>query len=765
MPQRPIVTLTALAALLTACAPAPEPGPTGLEVRAAATSRVDLLLGGEPLAAVRVEHVDLDRVEAALHPTSGQIAVVVHHGRAGGAELRLHQGPRLLRADTPDDLSAPRWSPDGRTLALVLRRPAILEDRRLRHRGELLLLDPRAPGRRITTAGVDDADRVLGWDRSGRLLFTRHGEGDLPAARLARLDPVSGRVDALGPRSGYTYDPQLRGDQLSYISSPRPLITLPAPEQPLELILADLEGRPLTTVPLRGALPTRPTLRQGRLVFQLDGRAQLLAVDPKDGDLELMSLRLPQGVTTPPVGAMLTGLSMPYVHQVYDTPNSFNGNWACGPTSTLMAVQHFGRLKTWPITVSIPSSHTSNYGAYVALKYTFSGTTFNRTQNDASGKPAQGAYGWCTDNGAGWAWRMQDYAKKHNLKSDFTGTATFSAVKSALSAGKVVVLSTQLTSAGHLITLKGVTSAGKLVVNDPYGDRNLPSYPNYKGKDAVYSWTQVKAKWMITVHGTPTAPATATRPSAPPHSFPKTMVSGSTATATVTYQNKGTKAWSTDKTRLGTTKPQDRKSPFYSSGSWLGQNRPASADKAAKTDESASFSFTLTAPAVCKATSYKEAFNLLQEGVAWFSDSGQGGPADDDLTVEIQVTPADADGDGSALGCGDCDDTDAAIHPGATEVCNGKDDNCDGTIDEGCDDAGGAAGDAGVVPGSDAGGGDDALPPLGHDAGHGADDEVLQGGCAGWAARGPRRASGWPLLLLLLALVARRRSTARPGSA
>ncbi len=37
--------------------------------------------------------------------------------------------------------------------------------------------------------------------------------------------------------------------------------------------------------------------------------------------------------------------------------------------------------------------------------------------------------------------------------------------------------------------------------------------------------------------------------------------------------------------------------------------------------------------------------------------------------------------DGYANAGGDCADADAAIHPKATEVCNGLDDNCDGTID------------------------------------------------------------------------------------
>lgn len=44
--------------------------------------------------------------------------------------------------------------------------------------------------------------------------------------------------------------------------------------------------------------------------------------------------------------------------------------------------------------------------------------------------------------------------------------------------------------------------------------------------------------------------------------------------------------------------------------------------------------------------------------------------------------PDDVDGDGYTPCGGDCDDGDAAVHPGATELANDADDDCDGTIDE-----------------------------------------------------------------------------------
>jgi hypothetical protein len=50
----------------------------------------------------------------------------------------------------------------------------------------------------------------------------------------------------------------------------------------------------------------------------------------------------------------------------------------------------------------------------------------------------------------------------------------------------------------------------------------------------------------------------------------------------------------------------------------------------------------------------------------------------------ISCSPADSDSDGYTLCNGDCREGDASMSPNAPELCDGLDNNCDNTVDEGC---------------------------------------------------------------------------------
>ncbi len=57
----------------------------------------------------------------------------------------------------------------------------------------------------------------------------------------------------------------------------------------------------------------------------------------------------------------VVNLSVPYVHQVFDTADDFNGHCACGPTSAVMALAYFQKIP--------PNSMTVNAGGRVASNF------------------------------------------------------------------------------------------------------------------------------------------------------------------------------------------------------------------------------------------------------------------------------------------------------------------------------------------------------------------------------------------------------------
>jgi len=69
----------------------------------------------------------------------------------------------------------------------------------------------------------------------------------------------------------------------------------------------------------------------------------------------------------------------------------------------------------------------------------------------------------------------------------------------------------------------------------------------------------------------------------------------------------------------------------------------------------------------------------LFSGTVWYLDADSDGFGDDTSTVTQCSQPTAA----YVLDGGDCDTTDSSIYPGAAEVCDGVDDDCDGVADNG----------------------------------------------------------------------------------
>ncbi len=270
-------------------------------------------------------------------------------------------------------------------------------------------------------------------------------------------------------------------------------------------------------------------------------------------------------------------------------------------------------------------------------------------------------------------------------------------------------------------------------------------------------------------------------------SDPFPLTAGTEMAGYLEMRNTGTEVWHPGATFLGTTEPRDAASPLRGSD-WLSGSRAATIDHDVAPGETGRFAFSVRAPTT--PGDYDQFFNLVQEGVTWFSDSG--GPIDRQLEIRVTSTAAPApacplgvgadwscdgsdrvmctagmvmreacahgcaagvcspapttDVDGDGFAADDCDDADPSIHPGATEVCgDGIDQDCDGT-DRSC-----TGGDGGPVFRSDAGVG------LGADgsAGAGARGGLSSGGCSASPASGS--GSGLALVGLAALVLSRRR--------
>jgi hypothetical protein len=107
------------------------------------------------------------------------------------------------------------------------------------------------------------------------------------------------------------------------------------------------------------------------------------------------------------------------------------------------------------------------------------------------------------------------------------------------------------------------------------------------------------------------------------------------------FRNTGTETWRPNEVFMGTTQPRDRVSMAQGSD-WVRAGRPATIDRVVAPGATGRFVFSLRAPGAV-GQEFSEYFGLVREGVAWFSDMGQGGPADNVLQVRVRAVSASAD--------------------------------------------------------------------------------------------------------------------------
>lgn len=218
-----------------------------------------------------------------------------------------------------------------------------------------------------------------------------------------------------------------------------------------------------------------------------------------------------QGFQRAPQAMTMVPGTVPYVNQVYDTPEWHYGYGSCAPTSAIMAIAYYNRLPKWPITTSNGvGNHTSDYGAYVADKYTINQYYYQDVSATGGGENAWGGYGYMWNGSYSPHSHMQQYITNHYLNSAQEDADNYTKVLNEINNGFPFPICNLLTTAGHLTLAVGyINGQHTIVFNDPYGNKNNGAWPNWYGQNSSYDWPGYNngyqnlntVAWTVTTEG------------------------------------------------------------------------------------------------------------------------------------------------------------------------------------------------------------------------------------------------------------------------
>lgn len=161
---------------------------------------------------------------------------------------------------------------------------------------------------------------------------------------------------------------------------------------------------------------------------------------------------------------MAMNYSVPYCNQ-YD--NQIEPDRTCGSTSVAMCLKYFGVADPGPL----PQYEDD-------IKKRFDHLGLDHTSPDGIKRLVEG----------------------FGLRDNLTLSAKLSNITRALDAGEICILHGFWTGSGHILVIRGYTSNGDFLVNDPAGEwfysgyrRNSRLGPDNKGENKVYSRRLISA--------------------------------------------------------------------------------------------------------------------------------------------------------------------------------------------------------------------------------------------------------------------------------